>query len=563
MVAVSFIQGLCLLLLYRALEADLWPAQEPIWLTTLLAFLIAVPAFILFTVERENYRRLLICLGPYALLLVLIAAYTGLQMEPVEIVNVEALPAVFTLTIGIASFKALMYTQEYLKNKSISYGSLLSNSWHNFLVMGFSLLFLLLFLGILFLWGAIFDLIGIGLFSYLFRQDWFLIPAGSVAFGIAVITFRNLVNIVESVSRLLKTLLKFLLPILAVISVLFLAFLPFTGLETLWDTDYGSGLLLWLQALILFAVNAVYQTEKDELPYPLDMHRFIYVAIALLPIYSILIFYGMSLRIAQYGLTVPRCWALIIAGLMALFAIGYLISIIKKRDTWLHGLAWVNIRMGLFVMILMVLVNTPLLNLQGISAQSQLNRHLSGNISFAELDLNYLRWSLGRQGYLALEELKTLYQESDPELVANIDFVLESNRFTPLPQSVAEIENRLVTWPDSRELPEVILVSMQSGRRWERLYALFVDLNNDGTEEILTFFKQDGFEQMINGNIWVSEPVGWQAYPYSRSGVLSTEILDELLIQGAISQQANQWNDLILGGAIIRINLNENALLPL
>ena len=213
-------------------EADRWPSQDPIWLATLLAFAIAVPAFILFTAQVGNYRRLLFCLGPYALLLVLIAAYTGLQLEPTDIVADNALPAVFTLTLGIASFKALMYTQEYLKKQAVSYGSLLSNSWHNFMVMGFSLLFLLLFLGVLFLWGALFELIGIGVFNYLFRQDWFLIPVGAVAFGIAVITFRNLVNIVERVSRLLKTLLKFLLPILAVIVMLFLAFLPFTGLES-------------------------------------------------------------------------------------------------------------------------------------------------------------------------------------------------------------------------------------------------------------------------------------------------------------------------------------------
>jgi hypothetical protein len=105
--------------------------------------------------------------------------------------------------------------------------------------MGFSILFSLLFMAVLFLWGGLFNLIGIGIFSYLFRQDWFLIPAMTTAFSFAVITFRSLSNIVENVSRLLKTLLKFLLPILVSIIILFLLFLPFTGLQSIWDTDFG------------------------------------------------------------------------------------------------------------------------------------------------------------------------------------------------------------------------------------------------------------------------------------------------------------------------------------
>ena len=553
MIAVSFGQGLLLLLLKRAVDAGNWPADDLIWLTSLTASMIAVPIFFLFTVDSGHFRKLGNFLLAYALIVFLTAAYCGLQLEPNGTVQSEFLPALFTLTLLIATFKAVMYTQCFLQERTFSYQSLLNHSWENFLIMGFALLFALLFTALLFLWGSLFSLIGVGIFSYLFRQDWFLIPALTVAFGFAVITFRNLTNIVENVSRLLKTLLKFLLPILTTIAILFLLFLPFTGLQRIWDTDFGSGLLMLLQALTIFAVNAVYQSEQADLPYPKDMHRFIYIAVAALPIYSIMIFYGLSVRIAQYGLTLSRAWAILIAILLACFCLGYLVAIIRNRDNWLHGLAWVNIRSGILVMIVMILVNTPVLNLQSISAKNQLDRHLSGAVPFNDLDLNYLRWSLGRPGYLALEELKSIYLETEPAYAERIELVLLNPRYSPLPLTAESIKNRLIVWPEPRELPEEILDSLSSDR-WTALYALFVDLNSDGQDEILMLFEENNSGQITFSTLWVQENTRWLNRGAAIDGPLSLENLDLILEQNMPRQEPSLWNDLILGASRIRIN---------
>lgn len=553
MIAVSFGQGLLLLLLKRAVDAGNWPAGELIWLTSLTASLFAVPIFFLFTIDSNNCRKLSNFMLGYALMVFLTAAYCGLQLEPDATVQADFLPALFALTLLIATFKAVMYTQSYLQDETFSYQSLLNHSWENFLVMGFSLLFALLFTALLFLWGSLFSLIGVGIFSYLFRQDWFLIPALTVAFGFAVITFRNLTNIVENVSRLLKTLLKFLLPILTTIAILFLLFLPFTGLQRIWDTDFGSGLLMLLQALTIFSVNAVYQSEQSELPYPKDMHRFIYVAVAALPIYSIMIFYGLSVRIAQYGLTLSRAWALLLAILLACFCVGYLFAIIRNRDNWLHGLAWVNIRSGLLVMIVMVLVNTPVLNLQSISAKNQLDRHLSGAVPFNDLDLNYLRWSLGRPGYLALEELKSIYHETEPAYAERIDLVLLNPRYSQLPLSAEAIESNLTVWPEPRELPDEILDSLSSAR-WTAIYALFVDLNSDGQDEILILPEGNNSGQITFSTLWVQQNSSWLSRGAVIDSPLSLEDLDLILEQNTPRQEPSPWNDLILGESIIRIN---------
>ena len=143
--------------------------------------------------------------------------------------------------------------------------------------------------------------------------------------------------------------------------VIFLAALPFTGLQPLWETGNGTALLIGMNIFALFFANAVYQPGRRP-PYPAIVHRLLYAGTSLLPIISMLALYGMYLRIAQYGWTVERCWALVICILLALFSAGYSLGIVRRRDDWPETLGRVNVLMGSTIVALMLLVNTPLLD---------------------------------------------------------------------------------------------------------------------------------------------------------------------------------------------------------
>ena len=97
-----------------------------------------------------------------------------------------------------------------------------------------------------------------------------------------VLIFRHLVNLIDGITGLLEGLMRLLLPLVVVIV---LATLPFTGLAPLWETGNGTGLLLWLNALVQFSINAVCQTGRDP-PYPPAVHRALCPGIALLPVSS-------------------------------------------------------------------------------------------------------------------------------------------------------------------------------------------------------------------------------------------------------------------------------------
>lgn len=546
---VSFVQGLLMLALDWARAAGRWPAGDPQAVYTLVSMLVAIPTFFLLLIDENNIQRALGALVMFALVIFGVAAYVGYQTGPVADINSYDWAPVFVLSIIIFSFKALLYAQQYSFDNPISYPALLHYSWRNFLLMGLALLFTLLFIGILRLWGALFDLIGISFFSSIFTQAWFLFPAGTTAFGFAIIIFRSLSSVIDSIARLLLTLFKFLLPVLALIAVLFVVFLPFTGLQSVWDKDIGSGLFLAIQALLLFGINSVYQSDAKTQPYPLLLHRLVYLSIAVLPIYSILALQGIFIRIAQYGLTMARCWAVLLATILLSFALGYLWSIVKKRDQWLQGLAWVNIRMGLLLMILLLLVNTPVLNMQALTANSQLNRVTSGGITLDKLDLNYFRYSLGRQGYQALQTIKTTYGASNPTLLTAIDQLyavpVQAKKLT----SVNDLRARIISWPAGRTVPAKILQQIYDGASalpdFIGYYAIFIDMNTDGQEEIITVFENPS--TYTRGLLWTSVNGEWRQQFYQFENILVPPALATAIDKNQISVVQPVLNNVRIG----------------
>ena len=556
MISVSFIQGVLLLILYRLLEAEKWPDGDPISTFVLATGLGVIPIFFLLLLDENNLRKSLRCLAAYAVVIIGTAAYSGLQQMPEEFVRNSNLIPVFVLTMGIASFKALMYSQEYCLDKGINYSSLFHYSWRNFLLFCLACLFAGLSIGLLMLWGGLFSLIEVNFFSDLFKQDWFLFPATTTAFGFAVIIFRSLSNIIDSVAKLLKTMIKFLLPVLALVALMFILFLPFTGLQPLWDTRFGSAMMLWLQALLLFSVNGVYQGNSEEQPYPLWMHRLIYAGIATLPIYSIIAFHGIFTRINQYGLTVSRCWAVIVALILACFAFGYLWGIIRNKDRWLLGLAKVNISMGLIVMALMVLVNSPIVNLQSISVKSQIARVEDGKITPDELDLYYFRSSLGRQGYLALQNFSERWGEEYPVVATDIERIYAEPIPWERPDNEEEVASFVTTWPADREVPDFIYEDILSNSytNYSQYYVMFIDLNEDNQEEIITLFENEAFYSQ--GKIWTrtespSQEAEWPSTPYRFDRSVRPPAIRQAIENGDIEIITPAWNNLRIGEGLI------------
>lgn len=551
---IATVQGLLMLGLYRAFEHKMWPATDVFWAVPAWTLVLILPVLMLLTISNERPAKgAAYCLA-LAGVLTLSGFYVGSQLSAEGHSSEGPVLVAFALCMIVAVFKGLMYVQQRASGEPLSYPLLFSLSWRNFLVMALALLFVGIVGLLLLLWSALFDAIGVGFFEYLFSRDWFLFPLLGFAFGVGVALFREMSHIIDSITRLLQGMIRFLLPLLVVMTVGFLLTLVFVGLPALWDTGFGTGLVLWLAALLLFFVNAVYQDGRGDPAYSQGVHRLIYGGLLALPVLSLVSGYGLWLRIDQYGLSVERIFAGVIWLVLALFALGYSFSILRLRDGWTLGLASVNTNMGLVVLATVVLLNSPVIDPRAMTVSSQLNRLDEGLATIDEVDLQYFTVHLAKPGAQALASLKAEYGESHPQLAwegANIV------QFTTEGDVAEKFWNLVVRQPADLVVPESLMVAFNQSHQWFGISSAMLttlDLSGDGNAEYVLFNTTRGLP--LQGWFFLETPSGWSV------GVLSPRSFNIVDVQfvnaleaGLVSLEPRLLSDIRVGNTVFQPNL--------
>jgi len=487
----------------------------------------------------------------------LLAVYVGRQAEPFDEFPIFSLTFAFSVSMLIACFKGLMYLQQRADGLPMSYEVLFTNSWRNFLTAVLASLFVFVFWLILLLWGSLFNLIGLDFFKNLFRKDWFLIPVLTFAFGLGVILFRNLTHVIDSISKLLHGLIKLLLPLVMLLAVIFLGSLPFVGLNLLWSTGKGTELLLCLSAVTIFFINAVYQDGREGNPYTSYLHKFMYIGILSLLVLSILSFYGLTLRIEQYGWTVERCWAVLVWLVLTLFSIGYVWGVITQGFDWPKYLAKVNVFMGLVVLALMLLVNSPLLDFRKISLNSQLARVESNQIGIEDFDYYYARRHLARPGFLAVNAIKDEHAD-DAKLLTLIK--TRSTRYLRRDgvHNFDKFWADVVFRPEPFEVPEQVKDYVNEyayNLAHYKVVLLKRDLDNDDRDEYLMFQVNRNENQHIYTSkyFYFSEDEWHEGYLNIPNKTEHSSVVDDI-VSGEVELVAPKYMNIKIGDILIQPN---------
>jgi len=326
--------------------------------------------------------------------------------------------------IALFFFKSSLHQKKFFPDYQAQFGF----SWHNYLSLKLSFIFTWILFGILKLWGALFKVVNIGFFDYLFSTKWFLYPVLSIAFAYAMIVFRTQINAVGAVQRILRVLFKVLLPLLVLIATMFVFVLPFTGVETIWSNKFGgSGTLLGFSMLTLFFFNAVYQDGINS-PYKEKISIIIRYATLIIIVFAGLSLYGISTRVSQYGLSIERFWALILTYLTVAYLIAYCVIAFLKKEKWSEYFGKINSCLAIAIAAVCLLLFTPVLNVNKLSAENQYQRFIDKKVSVDEVDFHYLA-RLGKHGLEKLEMLKSHDLIKDNEkYLTRIDKAIEKGQ---------------------------------------------------------------------------------------------------------------------------------------
>ena len=558
--AFALIQGVVLTFLYRSVDSGAWPATDPIWLFSLATFFFVFPWMVFLSISDSNVKRVLLACSGFALITAGAGAYIGWQQEPVEQLSNYSVGFIFVFTITIASLKALMYVQLWSEHRDVTYGALFTASWRNVLMLLGCGLFTAILFGILSLGGELFAVLGIDFLQTLLKESWFNIPLSAFAYCFATVILRKIIRTIDAIESVMTTLVKFLLPVSALVSLTFVIAMPFSGLEKLWDTGDGTALLLWLQLLSLLFVNVVYVNQSTQ-PYPTWVHRMVYVAMAILPIYTLIAGYGLWLRIDQYGLTVDRCWALLVWFLLGCFSVGYASAIIRERDEWLTLRNKVNVVLGLLVMVLMITVNTPLLNFQAMTVTSQFAKLDRTALTYDSLDFDYIANRLGRQGYLALKELEASVEKDNPDLALKISRLYPVYSYSrrhdeniPDVPIIGDID----IWPDGTKLPDGLISAIETYNSnniyWMRntnsYYLIQVDLNKDNIADYVYLEENNDFTTAL---VWYETSEGWQYKSASINESSEGDLIGTLLKTYPLETVEPTWQHLKIGDVLITV----------
>ncbi len=138
--------------------------------------------------------------------------------------------------------------------------------------------------------------------------------------------------------------------------------------------------------------NAVYQDGDTAVTDGPWYRRGITAVIVAMPVFTGLSLYSLTLRIDQYGFTPDRLYALIFAGVLGLYGLGYGLAVLRHAGKWLSLLQPVNIALSLVVIVLALMFHTPVLDPLRLSADSQYWRLASGETGAATFDYGTLRF---------------------------------------------------------------------------------------------------------------------------------------------------------------------------
>ena len=112
--------------------------------------------------------------------------------------------AVYAVTLLIACFLALAYLPQLTRVQPFGYEALFANAWRNLLVAGLSVLMVLGVYALMALWASLFGVLGIDAFGELFAKPWFVLLAGSLAFGVGVLASRRRIDLIDAAIGLLE-----------------------------------------------------------------------------------------------------------------------------------------------------------------------------------------------------------------------------------------------------------------------------------------------------------------------------------------------------------------------
>ncbi len=462
-ILIGLIQAILLIILLRL------PLAKQ-FIPPLVSFILITNTTLLLSFKVENLFNSIIA-----------SIALGIIYLLITISNDQIFPIIFTQIISL--YIAIPFIQNWINKKDsiFDYKDLFYHSWNNYFIVFIATILIGIFWLLILLCGGLFSILGIPLIK-IFVTPIFLISSISILFALGIYIGRKNYKIVHSLRTIVIALCNILLPLVISITILFGLSLLLMGMEPLFKTGKTTTLLIILISSTIFFINGIFQdgTRKE----PLNKYLIIATNITIftLPVYSVIALYAIYLRIDQYGLTPDRFLVGISTLIISFYSIAYTYCAYIKSTVWLEEIKKVNTVLSFIVFIVILAINTPILNADKYAAMNQYNRLISGKVDASKFDYEYLNYGLGGYGKEYVKKLESLKNHRQ------INIIKERLEILKNPKDKIGIFKPV----NGEVIPQSLLRFLQSefGDMCEKTCSiLFINLDKDSDMEVLVISK--------------------------------------------------------------------------
>lgn len=590
---VGVLQAILAYGLFQSAELEVWPATHAAAYVPLFMLMVALPLAFYCASEAAAVRRWLLSLG-LGLLATLIGLHQGLTAgvslwqpegylggwSPGRVGDYLQPALIFSLLVFLVAPAVALIRG---RPQPTDYQRWIDALHHNALVLLQAALVLGLFWGLLYSAAGLFKLVGLDLLHDLIEQSWFSIPLITLVFSHAVSVAVRTRGVAEFLTGRARQLCGWLYPLAALLAVGFVLSWGVQGLAGLFDSGHAAHLLFWFVTLNLLLINLASRGGAEQGVQAVWLH-WVMVAgkLALLPMMAVA-GYALWLRLAQYGLTPERIWALLVWLVLSVMALGAALDALSsaRGGTPNRLLPFSNVAAAVLAGLGIVLLLGGPIDPRRLSVESQLLRHETNRLSDDAL-IDFLRYQGDGYGLEVLTDLTRADTDGDKQaqrlaLLARkalagrregsatlLDQVKDLPRFpsgsvlpTGLAQALGRESGVLSCNSQQLDLPDACLI-------WA-----MPDFAGEQTAYIV--LRRDGDSEMPFGRIWLPDADGnWVVSgDVGRAQDANGCPLDhrpaalfDAVVQNRVEFAAKPQPDLMVDGLRIPTNLWRNAPCP-
>jgi hypothetical protein len=416
------------------------------------AFLFFGPLAAAFGFEREKWKEV----GVFALVAGLVMA--GLAWRVVSVQDRYAdeqfgfAAGVFALVIALPLFQAGFHKTRF----GTPYRTIHFHVWTDAVSVAGSLAFLGLTWLMSLLLSELFHLLKIDFLRDLLREGWFGWMLSGAAFGAALGVLRNKLAILGLLQSVVMLVLSLLAVPLAAGLVIFLGAMVVSGPDVLWEATRNATPVLLACAVGAFVLaNAVVRDDDTAMTTNRVLRgASLVLALTLLPLTAFAAV-SMGTRIAAYGLSPERLWALVAIAVACAYGIAIFVAVVRGRlSGWRPLLRRTNMNLAAGFSVFALLLALPILDFGAISAANQLGRLERGAVTPDEFDFDALKWDFGDAGKKALAKLAASGDAEVAKLAKEAQARTERPYIWLEPEDREEIAESIQVSPAGSALPE-------------------------------------------------------------------------------------------------------------